>query len=1672
MATNNLAQYDNIPELGDLVTFISDVYGRTYGRIVYRDGTMIRIRPYTSTNTAVEFPLDPETGLFLERLGVSEVQIHEKRTDPHYAIQLALVPGEGVEFFGADGQLVSEPGIIHEVIATDEYDAIKLENGLVIDFGFIGPKPPILVARGVAAPEAVAAPENESVNALETESGELFPELDEEDLGPALVEEIPSEDRTYSDAVQREEMFVGFLSEIPVKRQKDPKIMARLYRETDLLLGLKNSVLPRDETGALLAGAPPRSYMANTVQESLEKQSTGSPLSSVIPVINTKKVLYVNSQSEGDHIHIEARSDSKTLIDISNAGITYTETVNEAGMNPYIMYLNNVLRGIAAYTPSSADAPGIKVDQDVLRSAVPPTPVEGFPKVPAAYDKRKQLIDLSLDHLGQIQDRHVRLLSSNKIMNSRTRTYFTVAPADSGETLAHIVLTPEMAERRAPTRSSVLLWDIQASERSRAASAPFYKAMMADWTGMTVLDTTPMPISTVLEERLYPSLAFVTKGNVSVLDSFGLRYLELSEATFAPLKAAVAVGIQEFDAAYSKLRDAAIASLANPSLPAISGIADETSVLLKPETFKPSALQAAYNEFAERETSLRNYDLALANHMIQGASSTLGPYWYAAAVGEDAPELLASAELTYTSELARIERITQNARDLSKEFSAAPVINPCAHVHELEKIRSVRNDQERMVLFEKFMKKYQAGQQGNYILCGSCGKDLVCKHELLLLNEYLNPGRGVALHKALLLEFAGPVFEGAYICRNCGQKIAELEYDTHLEFDDEGRPLVGRSTVEEEADELETAVAIRAEAERDIPFSGEDREIYFNLRTLFERCGMAMDLSVYERTVKAAKAYLKRNMKSAEDYEKLRAFAKQKFKRDLPPYITEQADTQIKTIGALVVLELQTSTVNIPIPAGGCKLSREGFPLNPTGDEALQYVSCALADIKNLNPPWSKTSWSPETRSDPRRSTVKNLILSTLYAMLCIPTQASAVVPPPVDSLTEVYKALLEETRARRAGSAAGVVDTQLPSMKDSLPPSYRPLPIMIAPSALEETPIKNVAQFKKNLESGDIQEVGTLVKTRHRQLVQSIMADFHRTSKESAVIVANNPRSDSVCCFKRIGDAMRSGFGVRALDIGEAKHQEAALIDSAAHVFTQRDPARPAAGTHMYVPWSAPSRETLLPNMNPEDYYKLFMKHCFTGPNSGLAHEYSLNNKCRHCGFALPEDLLYPPTADISDSDGKSRERRLATIAEERKAAILAALNRAGIEINADTFRSLEDAIRRRHGLAPVADLTEINLITRMQTMLPLYSDFLPVVTQDWESLVNALNEIITTQKSGLARTQVFMKDFAKRYKDRGDALNAAVNKNVTNADVAARNIEKLKNIILITENSVGSIGVRNLSRLFVTGGTQIATKFINNKPNPAKWFPSVTLSHKQLIEKIWKEESLITTRALERLEEFNDGDADIINTILIALERFTTALGAVLDIWVNEFRPGRGMNAEEYIMSLRWTVLSALLSLLTASSPLYAGSPSATATSKAVDFMRVWILEALDIYGKAVSKYQLTADQVRAAEESRAEMERNMFIADMDKQEREGRKLELIKKGLGIGKWAASRILSTLNPEGYEFEREQRARMGLPEFDSYITGMEAGVAENPYGFMDLAPQVVGMNDTSNHRAGQDEDA
>ena len=123
-------------------------------------------------------------------------------------------------------------------------------------------------------------------------------------------------------------------------------------------------------------------------------------------------------------------------------------------------------------------------------------------------------------------------------------------------------------------------------------------------------------------------------------------------------------------------------------------------------------------------------------------------------------------------------------------------------------------------------------------------------------------------------------------------------------------------------------------------------------------------------------------------------------------------------------------------------------------------------------------------------------------------------------------------------------------------------------------------------------------------------------------------------------------------------------------------------------------------------------------------------------------------------------------------------------------------------------------------------------------------------------------------------------------------------------------------------------------------------------------------------------------------------------------------------------------------------------------------------------MDKYQLTADEIRDAENARAELERMQFIKEMDKLDRDSRKLELMNKKLKIGRWAIASKLFRLNAEGFEFLREQRVAMGLPEFDPDITGLTAGVGgDTETGLPGGAAPVVGMDDTSNHRAAQDED-
>lgn len=1656
-------EQDLVPELGDFVTIMSDLYKTTTGIIIYRDGTLIRIRPVNSTQPVVDFPLEQDTGLFQASVGVAEVLIHTKRKDPHFSKQLSVLPGERIELMDAEGKMVEPPVTVFEIIATDEYDAIRLTDGRILDFQFLGPMPPYALLRPRAAPEEAAEPGVEED--VEELPDEAFPDIDVTLLPAALVEEIPSEERTYSDGIQREDMFVSLLTDHTPERQKDPKIMSSIYRLTDVMLAMKNSLLQRDENGAPILGMKPFDYTVNTVQEALEKQSNGMPLSALLPIAAVKKVLYTDEENDREYNDVVIRNDAVSLMNALSAANTFSIDKDEG--NPFISYINDLLRSTAAYT-SGREGKKLSVDQDVLRSQIPPTAVQGFPTTGPAFtkDKPPAPVLLMANALGTVSKTSVRLLGPSRIRNPKTNSTYLVAPADSGEVVGHLLLSKELLDWRSPIRSNNLLWDVLNSEVGRSKRKTYNNTFGELWTKgdedtqRVILPGESTPLKDELMKRCGAALQFNTRGLVTITDSLGLRNLELTEELLEPLANAIVSGINVWDAAFKTLGLNAIERLKTPSAAAVEPVSQLvwTETVLGNETVKPFI-----SLIKQKETTLAEHDLLLANDVFALAGGMLAPFANGLLGGLDTVTM----EAAFKNETAREDRNKATLRENSKLLRAAPDLNPCVHVKELEKTRGIRDDSKRMIMLDKFVKKYSGGQSGNFILCGNCGKDLVCKHEILLLNEFFNPGRSVALHKTLLLDFAGPVFEGAYICKTCGQKIMELEYDTHLEFDDEGRPLVGRGVIEpDESDEFNAALA--AEAEADIPFVGAQRKLYFQLRALCELCGLALDLTVYKRIVASLNSYIDAFVSTEEAYnasqERAKAAAAKVQKRFTPvPYINFQSTQIIGAVGALTVLELQTNPINVPIAAPGCILSRSGFPIDgvdpfTAGTGALEYVACALASIKRDDVPWNKVFWSAETDTKRRVEQSRNTILLALAKLLSIQLKGMPAAPPPLDNVTQLYRELLDTARSRGA-AAAGITDASLSSSGDKLPPAFRPLQRMVVQ---DTEAIGNVAQFQKNVSSGNLLPIRKVTYERQFSLNMKLVSEFHSVAKSSGIIQENNPCSESVCCTKKLAALELVGNGIGSLDLPEAVSNEAELLKEAAVLIARRDPASSNTGTHIYVPWSAPQQTNILPTPDESVYYKLFLKNCYRGRKYGSTHELNDTYKCRNCGFMYPAELVYLTQSEVTET-GKKQELAIESLMKERERIALEAFAAQGVEINEPKFRELEDAIRNRKLIAAVVPIEITKFFDSLEHIKSMLLGCNRSALEDWESFVGGIQKVVLEKRTGPSRLGPLV-DFSRRYDTLLANFRTALSTHASKKNTA---LEALDSLVLMTASADSHTVIRSISTQFVVVAQQIATQYKVRTIPLRKWFPKVNRSHAESLKKIWDIFGAVTEQTVNAIDDLSEGAKEIATTALL---RFAAAFGPILRVWSEDLRPTLGFTPEEYTQVLRWTTFTLLSHLTNPNSTFYQGSPSASLTAEAVKAASDWIILAATTGGNIVKKYVLSDEEIRSRVNARVEQEKSMFIAKMDKQEQEMRKLELVKKKLKIGDWSiGGQNLFKYDQKMFEFERAQRAAMGLPEFTEDITGPMA--AAEGAGFRDIIPEIHGMEEGVLHRAEQDED-
>ncbi len=1583
------------PELGDLVTFTSGTSSTT-GRIIYRDDSLIRIRPFHKRTRAVEFELDPTTHTFLEKYDVREIQIHEKRKFPQFSKQLGVSRGDVLEFYNTDGVKIGESKPVFEIIANEEYDGIKFDDGTTLDFGFLGPPEDIGVIVVLTAP---AEPEDNST--FDAYNDAAIPDIPEDDISElirstALIREVPSEELVYDDSIQREDMFVSLLMDYDRSQQQNPRIMQKLYRETDLYLALKNSVREKAESSAL---PTVRSYTVSTVLESLEKQPSHAPLASVIPVADVKRVVY-GDMADNSKAGVEIRSETKSLGAVQVA----LQRLSQAGGADILLfadYIKQSLKSNEAYSAINPTNEKIYVDQEVIRSAVPPHTVDGLPAL-------GEIESLNSDNVTQIRPQVARLLSGNIVRDPKRDVQISIAEADSAKTVGHMLASPALSLRRAPNRSSVLIWDVLASNASRG-SARLYADELATEVKQ-IDDSDEFTLQSLLENRVPHTLSLSDRTVMNVTDSLGLRYLEMTDELMKPLDDALLIGQQTWDADYKKLIASAAAALREERGPAVASLGPIADIADEPVG---SVLQA----IKERERSLHTLDLAVVNELNKEAESTLIRIYYGLVAASPDP-VMANLKSIYNAENSRQQRNIATKYEKSRAFTAEPAIVNCPHVHEYELLMKIKDDQKRMILFEKFFSTYQSGEKDDYYVCGTCNTNLVCKHEVMLLNEFLSAGESLNTHKELLLKYAGPVFEGNYTCKNCGQKIREIEYDSSLEFDDEGRPLVGRSVLETEDADDEIESRMMSDKFKDLPFDEKDpaaatKLFYYKIaRTIMEKIGYVATKEIYGRMINACIEYteLKIPAKFKQEDKYVNAFG-------------------IGCMGALALMEFQINNPDIPIAAYGCTFSRSGFPKDDGPDTgALDYTVCAITSIQINAKPWNNTTWTVFSDTKKRMDAIKQIMKSCVGGIL-------GTIGGNLPTSSLIYNELLQSARTGE--------NSVQQRAKDKLPPSFRPLTDY---AIAARTPVANPEIFMQQA-NGNL--IGTLhdVYTNERQLVQEVIHDLHTFGKTHGIVSATSKRSESECCFGNLNEIKLRGFSV-----SEGKQNELDLHKKVSNYVRARDPTAVNAGTHIFVPWSAPIVSTELPQPEPASYYKLFLKHCFRGPHIGYVHEFDLNYVCRHCDFHISEELLLNLNESVVDTpeDKKVVEKHI------KKCNTLAAdLVSSQVQMSDEVFKELEQAVRS-------TKTTYSPVIPDVQDSMQVLKD-LSLLDSMKEKQTELVGRIIamntqqgmTEQERDIAFSKFFgatLNSAEMNFKSKLTLTRESMNEacwNAINASNKEGNTINADNLLTIIKKLTGHriYGPRNIVRNFVITAEQICRLYsdMNKISNSVmmRWFGKYNKEHRRLLETSWQKQGIVMELLQAVQGDFEDETKQDIKSVLT---KFTEWMGPLTQTWMTTLFPSNNLREKELIAIYRWISYIALSECLNMDGPMYVDVPkSAERRARVKQFLCVFVTLALNHSETNMLIFQKSKEQIRESINARTTKERAAIVKRIDDVERSEREVELINKRLGIGVWG-NVYTNKLTSSAFEMQLRQMKEFGVLDFDPSVSeqrGRQENAAE-----------------------------
>ena len=1178
-------------ELGDRIRINGGKYDRTSGRVVYRTEAEIHVSPDGLTNQVLELDVNEEG--FDPRFAIESVEILQKRKKVSLVEILDLRADQDLETFGSDGELVSK----YRIVSVDpEADMIVVNNevdgDVTIPFGFRG-VPKDLPFRAIRGRQAIEKPPSlegieEEVNEEEAideeEEGEDFHFLDEELMAPGLsvgeqegierLIEIPTSERTYSNITQKSEAYADFLSLNTPAKQRLSETQKATRILTELFYQIRASVLRLSEDGT------PKGVKVTSVQTLIDALETRL-LALSRCVVDVDKIIYhdVNSYDADKQPEMMDGLRIKNFDEKIESATEYLESSPDMAGQKYSFFLNNYLdKYVSSWKPSGEAMQKIAFqrDEEVFRRN-PPEAEANIPGYPRYLPNKKDAY-LSSDNVSEVS---MSLLRGLKALRVKSQV---LQLGEEAVVLSYILFPLSHAYSLNTIKQESLVADVEDGQKGFLSIK-----QILNITG----EITDIPSGTK------PFLVSVEGGN---LGNMALRdYLKIigirAEGMGDIWPIQVLMGMREREwtidqqetlheiikdtqnqivNAIAAQREALSQFIAQP--PAIQGI---QMVLSGPSMIEKLAeeplLKDIQTSIKEQMPGFANSDVAMVGLLLKNHPEL------AMAQLADQPAALTRSRMKYArEEYLKTLREIQLKKQRIDFAGEPPEPVDCSHVKPLAMIRKVKDDNQRLALLAKFLITFQGQKEGNWLKCNAGNHNLLCMHELLQIYQFLRPGDVSALNKEIQLNFGGGQFQGYYICRNCGQPISELEYDTHLEYDDNGRPMMGRSElVDKDAvtmEQIDDLIGPLGDADAPVEFDNEQKTLIYNTaKELADRLMAPLEIDDYLVVVNRVFG-LMQQIPSRERYVQYQqSQSKGKAGSTLPDYDIYINQALVCATAVHILIHIQTRKPDLILRGmpTGCR-NLGGQPLEAEGTNGINCVVSILSSFQKDALPWSLTRFQAEPDDTVRQKMIMGVFEPFMRTALQDPTILQAL-----SQKREYIRKVLGEAGGQ------GRPDEELPV-------NFAPIPYVL-----------NEEDFVEKIIIPEAAGPAERVELWIRQ--GNVLA---RKNKMPMPITF----SEASCCLSPLEKA--DTFW----DSGPAKESLPPFVKKTGV------PAPPKIAR--IEPIMKPSQISRpLPDPPENSYYQLFLKACYDGEQKGKTHEFGLTHTCIWCDLKLPQEagLLTP---------------------------------------------------------------------------------------------------------------------------------------------------------------------------------------------------------------------------------------------------------------------------------------------------------------------------------------------------------------------------------------------------------------------------------------------------------------